>query len=227
MSTAISENRTQPTRLARIWDIPTRAIHWAIALLIPFLWWTHKTDHMDWHIIAGVAVSALLVFRIFLGFFGAETSRFSSFLRGPRSVWNYLRGSASVRTAGHNPLGGWSVASMLGLLILQTGLGLFASEEDGLEAGPLADFVTFDQTRLASQLHAVLFNGLFVLIGVHIAAILFYQLRGDNLVGPMITGRKRLSEATKSPVFASGWILALGLALAVATFGLLWRLEDF
>ena len=56
------------------------------------------------------------MFRVYWGFFGPRTARFSSFVRGPGAVAAYFKGLGH-RTAshadGHNPLGGWSVVAML------------------------------------------------------------------------------------------------------------------
>jgi cytochrome b len=206
---------------AKIWDWPTRAIHWSLVLLIPFAWWTYKTDLMDWHRLAGYAVLALMAFRLFLGLFGAETSRFANFLRGPRAVWRYLtRGEAGV---GHNPLGGWSVAALLALLVIQPVLGLFASDENGLDSGPFADRVSLDHSLQAEHLHEIFFYILMGLIALHILVIAFYALRGRNLVGPMITGGATLGEGVAAPRMARVYTLIFGLLLGVVVFVSLWH----
>lgn len=206
---------------AKIWDLPTRLIHWSLVVLIPLAWWTYKTDHMDWHRLAGYAVLALMASRLFLGFFGAETSRFTQFLRGPRAIWRYL--SQGETRVGHNPLGGWSVAALLALLIAQPALGLFASDENGLDSGPFADRVTTAQSLQAEQLHAILFYALVGLIALHIAAIVFYAVRGRNLIGPMVSGRAALPEGVAAPRMARVWVSVLGLLLAGAVFTTLWH----
>jgi cytochrome b len=213
------------TRPVVVWDLPTRIFHWALAALIPFLWWSAETDHLDWHMLAGFAVSALIVFRVYWGLFGADTARFSHFLHGPRAVRSYLRGHY-VSALGHNPLGGWSVAALLTLVSIETGLGLFAIDEDGLESGPLASYASFDTARMASHWHAVLFNPLLALIGLHVAAIVYYLLRRQNLIGPMITGRKRVTSQVQAPRYASLLSLIFGLVLAGAAFGGLWWLDN-
>ena len=207
---------------AVVWDLPTRLFHWSIVVLVVFAWWTYKADHMEWHRAAGYAVLALLAFRLFWGFFGATTARFANFLRGPGAVWRYLRGRWP-KAAGHNPLGGWSVAALLAVLIVQPLLGLFASDEDGLDSGPLADRVSYDQSQQAEHLHSVLFYVLVGLVAVHIAAIAFYRLRGDNLLLPMISGRAELPPGTTPPARAPLWALALGLILAAGVFAGLYR----
>ena len=170
-----------------IWDLPTRLFHWALAGLVGFSWWTAETHRDDLHIWSGMAVLTLLIFRILWGFVGASTARFRNFVRGPRAVFGYLRGD--WRGIGHNPLGAISVIALLGLLIVQVGLGLISSDEDGLVEGPLALLVSARTSDWAADLHEDLFNVLLVLIGLHIAAILFYRLRGKRLIGPMVTGR--------------------------------------
>ena len=94
-------------------------------------------------------------------------------MRGPRAVLAYLRGRRGP-AIGHNPLGGWSVIAMLVLLSVQAGLGLFASDEDAVDAGPLSDWVSFESAQRLLENHETLFNVLLVLIGVHILAVVYY-----------------------------------------------------
>ena len=97
-------------RSIRVWDLPTRLFHWALALIVVCLLATGFGGVMEWHFRFGYATLALIGFRVMWGFFGSQTSRFSSFLRGPRAVLRYLRDSMSKNPqthVGHNPLGGW------------------------------------------------------------------------------------------------------------------------
>lgn len=195
-----------------VWDLPTRLFHWTLAGLIAFSWWSAEYHHDDWHIWSGMAVLTLLIFRLLWGFFGSSTARFANFVRGPRAVLGYLRGG--WRGIGHNPLGALSVVALLGLTALQVGLGLIASDEDGLMAGPLANLVSIDTTDTARELHEALFNVLLAFIVLHVAAILFYKLRGKGLLGPMITGRRE-AEPGVQPMRSGKWWVAI-LCLAVA-----------
>ncbi|MGD0191743.1 MAG: cytochrome b/b6 domain-containing protein [Rhizomicrobium sp.] len=219
-----SDTTPPASRRIAVWDAPTRLFHWALVVLIAFLWWTAETDRMDWHKLAGFAAAGLIVFRIYWGLFGSETSRFRSFMHGPRGVWNYLR-ARLVPGPGHNPLGGWSVAALLCVLVTETGLGLFAIDEDGLESGPLASTVSFDVAREAAHWHGVLFNGLLALVGLHIAAILVYLLFRQNLIGPMITGWKTVASGTAAPSLAPLRVLLPGIVLAGGVCVGLWWLD--
>ena len=152
---------TREPRRAAVWDLPVRATHWLIAALIPFSWWSATHDHLPWHRLSGYTILGLLVFRLIWGFVGSPTARFGQFLRGPRGVVAYLGGRAGP-IVGHNPLGAWSVVAMLVVLVGQVGLGLFAVDEDSIEAGPLSKFLSFDASRAIAHLHAKLF---WVLVG--------------------------------------------------------------
>jgi cytochrome b len=197
-----------------VWDAPTRIAHWALAVLIPFAWWAAEVAHrLDWHRWSGYAVIGVLTFRLYWGLAGSETARFSHFVRGPGAMLSYLRGLAP-RRLGHNPVGALSVLALLLLLIAVSVLGLFTVDIDGIESGPLSDRVTFDQGRLAASLHHQGFNLLLVLVALHLAAIAFYRFKGDNLVGPMLTGRRIWAgDGIRS---APLWRLLLGVVLAVA-----------
>ena len=131
-----------PTARIRLWDLPVRLFHWALVALIVCAWWTAENHLISWHRLTGYAILTLVLFRIVWGFLGSTTARFSHFLRGPGAVGAYVGGHmfrrGSPGHAGHNPLGGWSVVGMLGLLLLQVLLGFFSVDVDGLESGPFA-----------------------------------------------------------------------------------------
>ncbi|MDF7775297.1 cytochrome b/b6 domain-containing protein [Sphingomonas sp. AOB5] len=207
----------------RLWDLPVRLVHWSFALLLPALWWTWKSGDMSTHRLLGYVTLGLLLFRIYWGFAGSSTARFASFVRGPRAVFAYARGlfsKSSDKTIGHNPIGALSVLALLGAMLLQVALGLFAQDTDGIESGPLSDLVSYELSDLARDLHEQLFNIILALVALHLLAILFYALvKRDNLVGPMITGRKALDESAEPPRFAPLWRGLVGVALAAGVSG--------
>lgn len=68
---------------------------------------------------------------------------------------------------------------------------------DGLESGALATQVSFEVGRQAAKLHATVFNLLMLLVALHIAAVLAYLvLKRENLILPMLTGRKHVPQET-------------------------------
>lgn len=199
----------------RIWDLPTRLFHWTLVALIAFCWWSAEEEHLDWHIWSGMAVLSLLLFRLLWGVFGSSTARFAGFVRGPRQVLDYLRDMKGWRRIGHSPLGALSVLAMLGAIGVEVGLGLFSIDKDGLYEGPLAPLVSLDLSEELTDLHEDWFDILLVLIGLHIAAILFYRLfLGKKLIGPMISGKGE-AAAGAEPMRPGRWWAAL-LCLAVA-----------
>ncbi|PTQ12755.1 Ni/Fe-hydrogenase 1 b-type cytochrome subunit [Sphingomonas oleivorans] len=182
---------------ARIWDAPVRLFHWLLVALLAFSWWSGEQHEMEWHRLSGYGILALLIFRIYWGFVGGRTARFAQFLRGPRAAFAYAKSIAKgpyAAAPGHNPIGGWSVMLMLATLAAMVVAGLFAVDVDGLESGPLADYVSFDQGRAAANIHGFVFNLLLALVALHVLAILFYLVRlRHNLIGPMIHGRRAVS----------------------------------
>ena len=200
-----------------VWDAPVRLFHWLLIALIAFSWWSAENHAMDWHRRSGCAILALLVFRLFWGFAGGRTARFAQFVRGPRAVIGYLREPVAAPAApGHNPLGGWSVVAMLATLATMVTAGLFSVDVDGLESGPLADYVSFDAGRLAAKAHGTVFNVLLALIALHVLAVGFYLVvRRRNLIGPMIHGRRRLEGDETAPLGVARWRVVVGAALAI------------
>ena len=206
-----------PAARARLWDAPTRLVHWALVALIAFAWWSAETDHLEWHRWSGYAVVGLVSFRVIWGFAGSANVRFASFVKGPAATLAYLRTLPSrvpAVTPGHNPLGAWSVLAILAVLVAQVVTGLFAVDIDAFEAGPLSDHVDFDTGRLFAKWHDWSFTALQVLVVLHLTAVAFYLVyKRDNLIGPMVTGWKRFTEDPRL-VFAPLWRAAVATLVA-------------
>jgi len=190
----------------RLWDLPVRLVHWSFVALLPALWWTAENDRLDLHRTLGLVMLGLVAFRLLWGLVGSETARFSAFVRGPRTVLGYvkrLRGGMHVPAAGHNPLGGWSVLTLLGLLALQVTLGLFAQDTDALQPGPLNHLVSWDAGELLTEVHELVFNLILAFVALHLATIFYYRvIRRDDLVRPMLTGRRTFPAGTAEPRMA-------------------------
>ena len=188
-----------------LWDLPVRFIHWAFVVLIPALWWTAENGKMALHMQIGTVLLQLLVIRILWGFVGGSTARFAAFVRGPGAVLDYFRGRTAP-AAGHNPAGGWSVVLLLGLMSLQVALGLVSGDEDDGVTGPLNHLVSFTTADRATELHGIVFYLILALIAAHIGAVLFYRVvRRDNLIAPMVTGKRELPAGTPGLVRAPAW----------------------
>ncbi|MBX3585832.1 MAG: cytochrome b/b6 domain-containing protein [Ramlibacter sp.] len=186
------------SKKVRVWDLPTRFFHWSLAACVVGLVITGHVGGaiIDWHARLGYAVLALLLFRLVWGLVGGRWSRFSSFIYGPRSVVNYLKGKPHPdHLIGHNPLGAGSVFAMLALLAVQIGTGLVSDDEISF-TGPLNRFVTSANGLTATWYHKEVGQWLVVVLaGVHIAAVLFYLWKKkDNLIRPMLTGDKEMDR---------------------------------
>jgi len=168
--------------------------------------------HTDWHIWSGFMILTLLLFRLLWGVVGSSTARFSSFVRGPKTVLRYLRGGWSG--IGHTPLGALSVVALLAAVAVQVGLGLVSQDPDGLYFGPLAILVSSDASDKARDIHELWFNVVLGLIVLHVAAIVFYRFRGRHLTKPMITGRAVLDPGAEPLRRGKWWVAVICLAVA-------------
>ena len=196
-----------------VWDLPVRLVHWVLAGLIAFSWWSVHNHHTDWHIWSGIAILTLLIFRLLWGFVGSSTARWTSFIRGPRAVIDYLRGRWTG--IGHTPLGALSVVAIFLAVAVQVGLGLVSEDEDGIYAGPLSRLVSVTTSDKARDIHELWFETVIVsLIALHVAAIIFYRVRGKALTKPMITGKAAVGPRTEPMRPAKWWVALICLAVA-------------
>ncbi len=216
---------TPPDRTVTVWDLPLRLCHWGFAVLIPAMWWTAENSEWAWHKRCGLILLGLLVFRIIWGFIGPRTARFASFVRGPGAVLAYLRGGGA-KTIGHNPLGALSVIALLLAVLAQVGMGLFAGDPFDGATGPLNPLVGVMTADMLTDWHETFFDVVVVLVGLHLAAILFYAIvKRNNLTGPMVSGQKAVTGGVEG-IGAVPWGKALvtaaisaGLVMWVANGG--------
>lgn len=183
----------------RVWDLPTRIFHWALAACIMGLVGTGYVGGalMDWHARLGYAVLTLLLFRIVWGFIGGRWSRFASFTYSPRAVVTYLRGQPHPdHLIGHSPLGALSIFGMLAVLLAQVFTGMIGDDEIAF-TGPLNRFVETSKGLAATWYHKQIGQWLILgLVLLHIAAVLYYLWKKkNNLIGPMLHGNKPVMAA--------------------------------
>ena len=202
-----------------VWDLPIRVFHWSLVTVLAGLWYTGVNADLTRHFLLGKIMLGLLVFRFLWGFVGSHTAKLYKMPLHPKSAINYLKGK-HTEYPGHNPLGSWSVLTILGLLTVQVLTGLYAN--DGiLDEGPLAQFVSTSFSDEMAALHLTSFNALLGVLALHIAAVVFHQfIKKEKLINAMLHGKKILPVKAEIPTMAHPLIalVCIGLSIAVAYF---------
>ncbi|MFO1502992.1 MAG: cytochrome b/b6 domain-containing protein [Steroidobacteraceae bacterium] len=217
----------------RVWDLPLRMFHWLLVLNIAASWYTAENGeeylnvgdrafaYIEIHFFLGYLALALVAFRIIWGFVGPKHARFSSFLAGPKKFFGYA-GTVLRRDAkpsiGHNPLGGWMVALMLAMIGSQAFTGLFMIDSSDIYPAIYHGAVSSDLGSIFGRFHHINFDVLLWVISLHVLAIVFYAVyKRQNLVHPMVTGKKLASMVPEHEAIASSQLLkALIVALICA-----------
>jgi len=213
-----------------VWDWPVRVVHWAMVVLVVVSLTTGLigSEMLVWHMRSGETLLALLLFRIAWGFIGSSNARFASFVRGPAAVFAYCR--SVVRPphqihSTHNPVGGWMVIALLLALLFQVSTGLFTND-DILYDGPLVKLISKDLSDAISSLHR---RGWWVVAGLsvlHIVAVLSYlMVLRDNLVYPMVHGRKALPALGANPAGAAASTTRALVVLALCGAAVWWTVN--
>ena len=208
----------------RIWDLPLRLFHVLLACSVTGAIIAVKLgdNWMEWHVRLGIISLALLTFRLVWGVVGSQYARFSQFVRSPRATLAYLRQAnpPTHKTAGHNPLGAWSVLAMLFLLSVQATTGLFTSD-DVMTQGPLVSLVSETTGSLMTSIHEFNAVPIYIILGLHLLAIVFYTLKKHALIKPMIMGDVPADQLPPATVAANDGValrlFALVLAGVIAT----------
>lgn len=196
----------------RIWDLPVRIGHWALAASVAIAWLTAEQE--AWrrvHIVAGGVAGAVVLFRLLWGFVGSRSARFRTFVRSPAAaiaeLRDHLAGHAAPR-ATHTVIGGWAVIGLLGLALGAATTGVLNYR--------------FDEIEALAELHEALAEGLLALIVVHLGGVMVMSLlERQNLPRSMLTGRAPApagAEVRNYPLAALtliGWTTAIVWALLV------------
>ena len=176
---------------------------------------------MDYHMISGYGILTLVIFRVIWGLIGSTHSRFRSFVNLSELIPHTRRllKRDQAKIAGHNPLGALSIVAMLLVLGTQATTGLFANDDIFLE-GPLVHLVDDTTSERLTTVHHFCAKALYVLIGLHLAAIIFHEIyQKERLVLPMISGYKKgLSASADKPSFTREYVKASVLIAACAGF---------
>ena len=185
----------------RIWDLPTRAFHILLALSFAGLIVSGEVggNAMQLHFWLGYAVLVLVLFRFVWGFLGGHWSRFVNFVPSPKRLIAYLRmlrQHEATSHIGHNPLGALSVIGMLSLVLLQVLTG-FMTDDEIANTGPWVALAPSQWVPLASKYHGEVGKVLLIfLVTLHIATVIYYKrFKGEDLITPMLTGDKVLTQA--------------------------------
>lgn len=205
----------------RIWDLPTRVFHWALAGSFLGAYLLAEQDGLrPLHVMFGYTVAGLIAFRVMWGLIGSTHSRFRDLAYGPMEAIRYLRDLATGRARdydGHNPAGSWAIYGLLAVAAATATTGWLHYNEIGGEA--------------LEELHEVLANAWLVLVVVHVAGVIVASLaHRRNLVATMITGRRAAgSEVRAGETSGPGVTVrdradarprwALGSALTAAVLG--------
>jgi len=160
-------------RNKKIWDLPLRLFHISLIFLVIGSILSAKLNMLDLHQYFGVALLGLVLFRIIWGFFGTYYSSFKSFnlsIIDALSQFSKTNTITSIRT----PIGCYSTLIFIIVLLSISVSGLFSSD-DILYDAPLS-FLTPNLTSDWTYIHNILHYLLYTLIGIHIFAILYYQI---------------------------------------------------
>jgi len=208
-----------------IWDLPLRLFHWSFAITILAAWYTseQKGELVELHMQLGYVALGLLIFRILWGIVGPKHARFSQFIPSPKTVIHYIKNLKNNEfkdnNAGHNPLGALMVVLMITLVSLQAISGLFIND-DIFSSGPYYGSLSKEFEKVMFFLHHNTFDFMIAAIVLHLAAIAYYwRVKKQNLVLPMITGKKSSQlMSTTDAIPHSKIMLAIIIAIACTAF---------
>lgn len=201
-----------------VWDLPTRVFHWLFAACFAGAWLSAEAE--GWfavHMLCGVLLLLLVLFRLVWGLVGGHYARFANFAHAPRAGWAYLRAmlaGKAARHVGHNPAGTQAIR-----LLLALGLGAALTG--------LAGWAVGGKEGVMGEVHEVLASLMLAAVLLHLAGVAVESwLQRENLARSMLDGHKLAPDDAPSSRPHS-WTGALLLVACVAFAGWWLAYADF
>ena len=189
----------QDVVVERVWDLPTRALKWALAGSFALSWiygWTMSFTTIQTHIWLGYGLAGILTLRLLWGLVGAPASRFSALFNAVAEAPGYVMGLFKPEPSnypGHNPMGSLWILVFWTLLLVQIGTGLMSYSDSYFDGGPLASMVGERWSAWANSVHALVARVLLAMVILHLTAVFYYAVwKMEDLIGPMLTGEKKV-----------------------------------
>jgi cytochrome b len=183
-----------------VWDRVVRIGHWLLALAFATLYLEYRKFPL--HPYAGYLVLIVVLVRIGWGFVGTGAARFSSFRFSPRQMWRYLRSAMSGHAEyhfSHNPMGAAMVYALLGMLLLDSVLGLLTYSANQ-QLGPFGALVPDAWEDRLIAVHSLLGHITAGLVVCHLAGVVWAaRLHRENYALAMLNGIRRIPRAVQIP----------------------------
>jgi cytochrome b len=174
-----------PAAWIKVWDLPTRAMHWTPAASVIVAFATHEGFGFFHEVIGYIALGTALL-RVVWGLIGGGHAAFSDFVRMPAAVLRYFGevvARREKRYIGHNPLGGWMILLLLANTIF---CGI---------TGWLMTTHTFFGSEWLEDLHSLSGHVYLLLVPLHLIGVVYTSIRHrENLAGAMLHGKKRAGD---------------------------------
>ncbi len=192
-----------------VWDLPLRIFHWVLAASFAGAFLTAESERLrDLHLLCGYTFAGAIAFRVVWGFVGTRHARFSALRFGPAAIARWARSLLAGRPerhVGHGPIAVVMIPLLLGLGVAVAASGWAMHAELGGEW-------LEDAHEMAAQVM------LAVVVAHVLGVVTLSLLQRENLVAPLLTGRKRAAPGTA--IRSSRPLVALLLVLALAALWL-------
>lgn len=178
-----TERQPETGRSLRIWDPFVRLFHWSVAavFMANYFWLDGDDTPHQW---AGYALGGLVIARIAWGFLGPRRARFADFFPTPSRLRAYRQ---RLRNRDHDPAQGHDPAGGLMILALLLMLAVIAV------SGWIQTWDRFWSIGWPETLHQWASDITIALVVLHVlGVILMERLTRLPLIGPMVTGKRRV-----------------------------------
>lgn len=206
-------------RSTLVYDLPTRLFHWLFSSLFLLSFIISKTVDdealiFSYHMLSGLLLGGLVIWRIFWGLIGTDHARFSGFNLNPIQLKDYFVGVISgskKRWVGHNPASSWAAITMFALALGLAITGYLMST---------GNKETFE------DIHELMANTFIIVVILHIAGIILHTIRHRDAIALSMVDGKKVATGQNIAIPSSRRLAAI-ILLILVIFGGLYLFKNF
>ncbi len=204
-----------------VWTLPTRIFHALLVIFVISAFISSEWDkYLTLHVAFGSAIGVLVIYRVIWGFIGPKYSKFSDFNLSIYPLKEYIFSMFNPKKeyVGHNPAAGYTMVAILIVLLLLiiTGFLTYGIQENrGVFAFLHSSY--FREMELFEEIHEFLGGLLYLLIGAHIAGVLFDKLLHSKrgTLESIVKGYKNIEGEDTKLSFLQILLSIIGIGLSI------------
>ena len=200
-------------RSVQVYDLPIRIFHWTFALCFILSFSIAKIVDDESivyaiHMLSGLMMTFLVIFRCIWGFFGSDYATFKSMPLKLTSFFHYFKSmfkKGANQHIGHNPASSWLLLSMSFITLSMTITGIL--------------MLLKIKKYIFEDIHEIFSHLFLLLLVLHLAGLIYHSIKyKDQIYNSMFSGKKRIIAKLEIKKVKNHFVVACFFILLILSY---------